>query len=424
MKRFTSIFLGLFLTLMCQAVAAFAQTPDEEPCQEYSEAEITLLFDLGSARINPTLGGNRHALMEMDSLLTAVNNDSSWVVKKVSVRGSASPDGPVELNRRLSRNRADAISRHFAQYTDDASVPTDFHYAGANWDGLRELVVAESGMPARDVVIRIIDSGSSNRMAQIKRLNSGVPYRLIRDKMLPQLRTSTVTLSLHRECAPKVIIERQTNVVEDIIEEYAEPDTLLVAEVDEVEEEIVAIENPEYIRNLYVKTNAIGWVMAIPNIAFEVDIVPHLSLTLPLYYSAWNYGSHKVKFRTCAFEPELRAWTRADNTGFFAGAHFGVAQYNVAWGGKYRYQDHNGHTPALGGGVSIGYRCHLGSKRNWMMEFTVGGGAYRLHYDVFDNSSVPYGYKVDECHKTFFGVDNVGVTFIYVVPLHRKGGVR
>lgn len=423
MKKLTSIFFGLILALLSAGNEARAMQPSvDEPCQEYSEAEIKLLFDTGSSRIDLTLDGNRQALMQMDSLLTAVSNDSSWVVKKVSVRGSASPDGPVELNRRLSRSRADAISRHFAQYTDDASVPTDFHYAGANWDGFRALVMSEPGVPDRDAVVRIIDSDSKNRMAEIKRLSRGATYRWLRDNLFPQLRASAVTLSLHRECAPKVIIERQNSVDEDAEEEYVEPEPIgFVVDFDETETEEAVVDNG-YKRNLYIKTNAVAWAMAISNIALEVDIVPHLSVTLPVYYSAWNYGTHKVKFRTLAVEPELRAWLRGDNTGFFGGMHFGYAQYNMAIGGKFRYQDHDEVTPALGGGLSLGYRHYLGHSRRWMMEFTVGAGVYKLHYDVFDNSSVPYGLKVDERRKTFIGIDNVGVTFIYTIPLHKKGG--
>lgn len=421
MKNLTSVLFALILAMLWPGREACAAVPSsDEPCQEYSEAEIKIFFELGSSRINPSLDGNRQALAEMDSLLTAVSNDSSWVVKNVSVRGSASPEGPAELNRKLSRSRADAISRHFAAYTDDASVPTDFHYSGANWDGLRNLVVAEPGVPDREELVRIIDSGSKDRVERMKRLSGGSTYRWLSANLFPQLRASAVTLSLHRECAPVVIRERQNIIVEDVVEEYVEP---LPAVVEE-EMPPVEVAADGYVRNLYIKTNAVAWAMAITNIAFEADLLPHLSFTLPIYYSAWNYGTHKVKFRSFALEPEVRGWLRSDNTGFFAGAHFGLAQYNMALGGKYRYQDHCGNTPAIGGGVSLGYRCRLGHSRRWMMEFTLGGGVYKLHYDVFDNSSVPYGQKVDERRKTFLGVDNVGVTFIYTVPLRKKGGER
>lgn len=393
-------------------------------CEKYSEAEIKIFFNTGSSKINLSLDDNRRAIMRMDSLLTNISNDSSWVVKKVTVKGSASPEGPVELNRTLSRKRADAISRHFAAYTDDSSIPTEFLFEGANWNGLRALVEATPGVPDSVDVVRIIGLDSSDRLARLKRLSGGTTYRWLLNNLFPKLRSSSVVIfSLHREEVPEAIKERVIATVDTTTRVYIEDDVVETTVVPvTAEPEVSPVPADDYVRRLYIKTNAIGWAMAITNIAFEIDVVPHLSVTLPLYYSAWEYGSHKVKFRTCAFQPELRLWNNPSNMGFFGGIHFGVAQYNVAVGGKYRFQDHNGHTPALGGGLSVGYRCTLGHSQRWMMEFTAGAGAYKLHYDVFDNSSVPHGMKLYERRKTFVGIDNVGVTFIYAIPLRKKGG--
>ena len=98
-------------------------------------------------------------------------------------------------------------------------------------------------------------------------------------------------------------------------------------------------------------------LLLIPNLAVELDLIPHLSLSLPVYYSSWNYFVYKVKFRTLSVNPELRAWLRADNLGFFAAAHCAVAYYNFASGGDYRRQSHSRSTPAVGGGVNVGYRA-------------------------------------------------------------------
>ena len=62
----------------------------------------------------------------------------------------------------------------------------------------------------------------------------------------------------------------------------------------------------EWTRKLYIKTNAIGWAMFISNVAVEIDITPHLSFQLPIYYSAVDYFSRELKFRTFAVQPELR----------------------------------------------------------------------------------------------------------------------
>lgn len=409
------LFMMLTLTLACMGFDAHARQSDMPAPEENSEAEISVFFAPSSTKINPLIAGNRKALNRIDSLMSVLGNDPSWVVNRVRITGSASPEGSETFNNLLSKRRAEAISPYFAPLTD--RVPANYEYRGADWNGLRRLVVNTAGVPDSAAVLRILDSGQPNRLSRLRQLSGGTTYRWLLDTLFPQLRVSTVVVSLHHETAPDTIIERP----------YIELVPLVYIEPDADGEDVQPASVPEpvddsYSRRLYIKTNAVGWAMAITNIAFEIDVVPHMSVTLPLYYSAWEYGTHKVKFRTCAFQPEVRGWLRPDNMGLFGGVHFGVAQYNMAIGGKHRYQDHDGHTPALGGGLSVGYRCMLGKSGRWMMEFTAGAGAYRLHYDAFDNSSVSFGQKLYERRKTFVGIDNVGVTFIYSLPLRRKGG--
>lgn len=173
-------------------------------------------------------------------------------------------------------------------------------------------------------------------------------------------------------------------------------------------------------RKLYIKTNAPAWLMLWTNIAFEIDIAPHWSAQLPVYYSGFNYFRRDVKFRTFSFLPEVRWWAGADNTGFFANLHFGCGWYNYAKGGEFRYQDHDRNTPALGGGVGVGYRFHFCSNRRWTMEAAVGCGVYRLDYDIFRN--VDNGLIMGREQRTFFGIDQAALSFSYSFGLEKKGG--
>ena len=165
----------------------------------------------------------------------------------------------------------------------------------------------------------------------------------------------------------------------------------------------------------YLKTNAVGWGMLISNIAFEIDLSPKWSLAVPIYYSALNYFRSTVKFRTAAVQPEIRYWLRSDT---YVGAHFSIAHYNYALGGDLRRQDHDGSTPAWGGGLSGGFRKRLGHSDRWFLECTAGVGVYKLHYDKFINQTG--GAEVGSTKKTFFCVDNVAVTFSYRFNLRRK----
>lgn len=161
----------------------------------------------------------------------------------------------------------------------------------------------------------------------------------------------------------------------------------------------------------YLKTNLPAWALLIANIHAEMDVTEHMSVMLPIYYSGWNYFKSDLKFRIFAVLPELRYWIKPENQGLFVGAHFGMAYYNYAKGGDWRYQDHKKRTPALGGGVTLGYRLPIRSTSPWQFEFSVGCGVYHLDYDIFVNKH--NGMQAGRRSRTFFGLDNAAVTLSY-----------
>lgn len=169
-------------------------------------------------------------------------------------------------------------------------------------------------------------------------------------------------------------------------------------------------------RQLTIKTNIPALGLLIGNAAVEVDLTKALSLNIPVYYSALDYFNTDLKFRTLAVQPELR-WYIPKSRRFFTGAHFGLAWYNLALGGNYRYQDRDGNTPAIGGGLSLGYRQPLSRNGRWKLEFAVGGGAYHLRHDLFYNE--PNGAFAGEESKTYLGLDNVSLSVTYSISMRR-----
>lgn len=174
-----------------------------------------------------------------------------------------------------------------------------------------------------------------------------------------------------------------------------------------------------YLDRVAVGTNALGWAMLVPNASVEYAFSERFSAALDCYYSAWNYFSHKVKFRTLSFTASGRWWFAYKNKySFFTGVHAGVGEFNYALGGRWRYQDHGGNHPAWGGGLDIGCRRRLGrrSDSRWLLDFSLGVGAYSVNRDKFDNR---YGGRlVATNRRAYFGVDRLSVSLVYC--LHRK----
>ena len=177
--------------------------------------------------------------------------------------------------------------------------------------------------------------------------------------------------------------------------------------------------NPELPAGITVKTNFVGLAVLGANISLEYDIIPHLSVAIPVYYSGWDHFKETLKLRGLVIQPEIRYYIKG-NDGFYGGAHFGMGYYNFALGGEFRIQDHKGRTPALGGGVSIGYAHRFKKTRGLGLEFAIGGGAYKVSYDVLYNE--PNGaYAEHGIEDLFIGVDNVSISLTYTFPIKKEG---
>ena len=163
----------------------------------------------------------------------------------------------------------------------------------------------------------------------------------------------------------------------------------------------------------YLKTNFLTYPLNLTaNLGFEAEIGRHFSLSVPFYYSALNWFRSDVKFRILGTQPEFRYWFGRDFTGWFVGLHGSFGWYNVAVGGRYRYQDHSTESPAYGGGLTGGYRLPLGKNYRWALEFTLGAGYLNLYYDTFYN--IPNGALAQEgLRKHYFGPDHAAVTLSY-----------
>jgi hypothetical protein len=176
-------------------------------------------------------------------------------------------------------------------------------------------------------------------------------------------------------------------------------------------EEFVAKEYK--IRESYLKVNALTLPLLVPNIGFERLFLNNWSLSGMFYYTALDWFDPEAKFRVLGLQSELRYWFRYDMMGPFIAAHATFGWYNIAWGGKYRYQDHNRNTPTLGGGLNVGWKIPLFGKEDtpWGVEFTLGAGVLPLHYDIYYN--VNNGRFVGDDSATYFGIDNASVTVTY-----------
>lgn len=403
---------ALFTILMaCIGVVYGYSNPFPEPAGSHGAPDILLKFE-------QKFNINKEDIFSSPELKqTAANVDSvikTDTVKYVDIRGFASIDGPVKWNIELAKGRAEAVKEWLLKSTKVDPSLIRITSNGEDWDMFEALVSADPNVPMKKEILTISTSNETiaRKQAQLKSLGAGNVWAYLAKYILPEMRMAQVTIGGYRF---RVKLEEVQPVEETKVTE--------VVEVVEVEETPVVDETPAeepWVHKLYIKSNAPAWLMLWVNAAVEYDLAPHWSVALPIYYSGWNYFKGKLKFRTFAVVPEVRWWPRKDNMGFFINAHAGMNLFNYAKGGEWRYQTYKGHTPALGGGIGIGYRWYFCKNHRWSMEAGVGAGIYHLDYSIFEN--IPNGLIVGRKKRTFYGIDQASLSFAYSFGVKKRGG--
>lgn len=394
-----------------------------------THTEISVDFRVNSTVIEKDFSDNSARLTQIINFLRDVENDSTITMLEVSFCGSASPEGSHQLNKNLAHKRLEALEnlvRSEVDIPEEIITRDDEHIS---WDTLREFVV-NSDIEQKQAILDIIDQEArlidypgnrhiDHRVVQLQNLGDGKPWQQLNNLYFARMRNACVIFITYKQEPKPAEKPAPVEVVEEVIEVEEVVDTVVAAVPDTV------VIDDSWTRKLHLKTNSLGWALAISNIAAEIDLAEHWSFTLPVYFSALNYFTSTIKFRTFALQPEVRYWLNEENEGWFGGAHFGMAYYNLALDGDIRYQDHDGKSPALGGGISIGYRKPITSDNRWHIEFSLGAGVYHLHYDKFHNTpNTSAGLMIETVKKTYWGLDNAAVTFTYSFDLNKKGGKR
>ncbi len=384
-----------------------------------SRSVISVGFRVNSTRIDPSIFNNAQNIDKIVSLLKYIQNDTTIHITNVYFCGSASPEGSYQVNRRLAAGRMRALEREVRSRVDipESIITRDSSYIP--WQYLHEMV-KQSDLQDKERVMEIINQepklvdyyGNRNidhRIIQLKALSGGRTWRKLFQRYFREMRNSCVIFVTYTSKVP-VFIPHEAD-----LSPHMAPYTAI-----DIPAPTYKLPQP-WVPQLHLKTNFIGWGFAISNIGVEADLCRHWSVTLPVYYSAWNYFRSTVKFRTFAVQPEVRYWLNDNNNGFFAGAHLGLAYYNIATNGDYRTQDHNGTSPALGGGLAVGYRKPISKDKHWKLEMTVGAGVYALHHDKFHNYN--NGLLTTTERKTYFGIDQAAISLVYSLDM-KKGGTK
>ena len=427
MKRVSILSLFFFLAL--------AATGEEKEIRD----SVTLYFRQGEGNYDPGYKGNGKRLEGLLERIALLQRDTFTVVRVKHV-GSASPEGSFARNEALNQQRVTAVTAylHGRVIFPDSLVTVE--YRGEGWEQLAAMARA-TAVPFKGEVVKLLDSiaatGSKDALAAgrneraLRALRDGIPWEYLSRHLFPRLRYFEVILHakvdpdstgmsftppvsedekiVSRDCGTS---EKEENPVEEL-QPLPSRDALPV---------FLDPGRPPFSPAIYLKSDLIGVGLLVLNAAVEWQWNKRWSVQLPVYYSGVDYFQRELKFRVFAIYPGARYHFQRV-PGLFAGVHGGLAYYNVALNGDWRYQDHDRETPAIGGGVEVGYRCPISQTGKWGIEVMAGAGMYRLHYDKFHNER--NGKRVKTIKKTYTGIDRLAVSLYRRFECNnKKGGKR
>lgn len=384
--------------------------------EEVTREEMHIRFVVAKNKIERWYMNNAATLDSIVRWVDKVSNDEMVEIVSVEFCGAVSPEGSVRFNHWLSVARLTALEKYVRERIEipEELIVRNDHYIA--WNEL-DSMVENSDMHNKEEILRIVRSENrstgeqlDSRIGELKKLENGKTWRILLNTFFREMRNAYVVIVTKK--SQYAIMQEYLHAAKPKLDfmPVEEPKPMLSPIVSKVD-----CASPHY---MHVKTNLVGLAMLNANIGVEFDLGNHLSLNLPVSYSALDYFKTTVKFRNFSVQPELRYWPKTNYKGLFVGAHMGFAYYNFAFDGDWRYQDHKGKSPTLGGGLSVGYRLPISRDGCWNMEFAMGAGVYPLHYDRFHNvKDVSDGQLFDTRKKTYIGLDNIYIGISYRIPV-------
>lgn len=167
---------------------------------EQQSAEVLFLINQAVVRKQEL---TKDQIKTLENYIAAAKADS---IKKtfdgLAIKSYASPDGPVELNNKLSAKRGDetnkAIAAHFAPakkgkkvVSKGTAVKTEVTSLGEDWDGFVALV-NKSSIADKELILRVVSmyNDPAVRDREIKNISAAWPD--LKNTILPALRKSNL----------------------------------------------------------------------------------------------------------------------------------------------------------------------------------------------------------------------------------------
>ena len=382
-----------------------------------AEASDTLEvhYRVGISSLDPNFADNKRQIDQFVDYVNATYANVPAQYLKLDVYSGASPEGPIELNRRLGEERGLALKEALLERLGWLKGRISVYNQGARWGGLYK-AIEDSNEPWKYDVLKIIQEGPSedtwsrdDREAKLRKLDRGRVWSVLNTKYLPALRTSGSAVIARIENPTS----KDTIVIRDTVYYVPEPCQPYIA--------------PVFLNHVWaLKTNLLMWGVIAPNIQAEFSLGKTNRWSIEGEFFSpwwiWSHNAHAEQFLNLGVE--LRYWLgnrqrhhRLD--GWHIGPALAVGYYDFEWKRSEGYQGEY-----LNFYCNIGYQHRWGRRKQWAVDGGIGFGYIPTQYRHYLGSSkFPVGHEEKRDYhlmwqntqwKHLIGATHANVTLAYM----------
>mgnify|MGYP006282519403 CR=1 FL=1 len=143
-------------------------------------------------------------IKELEKFVDEVEAAENKSYKGVKISAYASPDGPIDLNERLSKGRKESANSFLDKLVtkkklteEDAKKIFEGKTTTEDWEGFKKLV-QESDIEDKDLILRVLSMYSDPEVREKEIENMAATWKVLADKILPKLRRSELMIQIEQ----------------------------------------------------------------------------------------------------------------------------------------------------------------------------------------------------------------------------------
>lgn len=418
---------------------------DELPAlsdEEFYRCSSGVIFKVNRTEIPAT---DSFMTLYRDSVLPWVNA-SHLQLRKVFIRGAASPEGSYANNQRLGKGRSQALLNELRRELFDQYIETDADISCVTEDyGYLCLLMKEAGDPDYELVKEIYDECRGDEQCCKQRLQEA-KHRTLWPRLLreyfPSLRSARFVMwfsepdSAHAPKPALPILPRELLLTASLAEARVGQGSLLPIYQEEWTRRHLIALRTNLVHDFFYMPR-FGWAFS-PNIQLEYyPLRGHLTYNLALTWGTNRKWDSQEFWQVRDVQAELRRYFKGGGQflGLYLGAYVHGDKYGIGLDAKNGWEGEGG-----GAGLSLGYTTPLNRKGSLRFEVMAAAGFYMTLFDpyVYGNpitgtidGDYYYNYlgnasnfKKRNHRFTWLGPTNLGIQLTYDIIYRKKGPTK